>query len=91
MSAGRTTTLVVDPSDCAAIKALLDEKLAAYNLASGGGSVRSVTDSDTSRIEYMSPNMDRLMKDIQLLQAQYAACLAGTQPAVLTKPINFVF
>lgn len=81
---------MIDPTDCAAIKALLDEKLAAYNLASGGGAIRSVTDSDTSRIEYMSPNMERLMKDIQLLQAQYAACTAGTQ-AALTKPINFVF
>jgi hypothetical protein len=85
------TALVVDPTDCAAIKALLDEKLAQYNLATGGGGIRSVQDSDTSRIEYNAPNAQRLLQDIQLLQAQYAACIAGTSPAVLTKPINFVF
>lgn len=89
-AAQRTTPLVANPTDCAAIKALLDEKLAAYNLAAGGGSIRAVTDSDNSRVEYMSPNMDRLMKDIQLLQAQYAACIGG-QSAVVTKPVNFVF
>ena len=86
----RTTPLVTDITDCAAIKAALDEKLEAYNLAASGGAIRSIQDSDTSRVEYQGASLDRLMKDIQLLQAQYAACLAGGAPA-MTRPINFVF
>lgn len=83
--------LVVPADDCSAIKALLDERLKAYNDAMTGGQVRSIQDSDTSRVEYNSPNMDRLMKDIQLLQAQYAACLGQTVSPAMTKPINFIF
>lgn len=79
------------PPDCAKLKALLDEKLAAYNLATNGGAIRAVTDSDGSRIEYMSPNAQRLLQDIQLLQASYAACLAGCSTPVMTRPINYLF
>jgi hypothetical protein len=86
-----TTPMVIDPTNCADIKARLEEKLAAYHLATSGGGIRSVQDSDTSRIEYQSPNAERLMRDIQLLQAMYTACLAGTAPAVMTKPINYLF
>lgn len=89
--AGQTTTpLTVDPTDCAGIKAALEDKLAQYNLATGGGGIRSVTDSDTSRVEYNAPNAQRLMQDIQLLQAMYSSCIAGTS-AVMTRPINFLF
>jgi hypothetical protein len=87
----RTSPLVPDPTDCAAIKALLDAKIDAYNTATAGGSIRSVTDSDTSSIEYNAPNAQQLLKDIQLLQAQYQACIAGTAVPVMTKPINFLF
>ena len=86
----RLTALVVDPTDCAAIKEALEEKLAQYNLATGGGGIRSVQDSDSSRIEYNAPNAQRLMQDIQMLQAAYAACV-GQTAAAMTKPINFIF
>lgn len=85
-----SAALVVDPTDCAGIKQALEDKIAQYNLATGGGGIRSVQDSDTSRIEYNAPNAQRLMQDIQLLQAAYAACVGGAA-AQMTKPINFVF
>lgn len=75
---------------CPEIKAELDSALAAYRRLTEGGAARVVQDSDGSRIEYTAANSGRLLMRIQLLQAQYAACLTGATP-VVTKPLQFFF
>lgn len=77
-------------ADCAAIKAELDSALAAYRRLTEGGATRVVQDSDGSRIEYTAANAGRLYARIQLLQAQYAACVGGTAP-IVTRPLQFFF
>lgn len=77
-------------ADCAAIKAKLDDALAAYDRLVSGQSVRVVWDSDRSRIEYTSANLPSLYAYIQRLTVEYAACL-GKPAVALTKPIQFVF
>jgi hypothetical protein len=75
---------------CAEIKSRLDAAQAAYDALLAGGAVRSITDSDGSRIEYTSANLPSLVSRLALLTAQYNACLAGTG-TVVTKPVNFFF
>lgn len=75
---------------CAEIKAELDSALAAYKRLTEGGALRVVQDSDGSRVEYTAANSSRLLQRIQLLQAQYDACLAGTS-TVVTQPLQFFF
>lgn len=77
-------------ADCAAIKAKLDAAQAAFDRLISGRAIRVVVDSDGSRIEYTSANQSKLYQYLQLLQAQYDACIGGTKPAV-TKPLQFVF
>lgn len=77
-------------TNCATIKSRLDAAQAALEGLIAGGAVRSVTDSDGSRIEYTSANLPSLRSYIALLQAQYDACIGGTA-AVVTKPVNFFF
>lgn len=77
-------------TDCAAIKSQLDAANAALTALQNGAAVRSITDSDGSRIEYQSTDIGKLMSRVALLQAQYDACLAGTG-AVVTRPVNFYF
>ena len=77
-------------ADCASILAQLNEAKAALHALNIGGVVRSITDSDGSRIEYSQANKTGLASYVALLQAQYDACVAGT-PAVLTKPVNYFF
>lgn len=77
-------------ADCAAIKAELDAAKAAYVRLTEGGAPRVVQDVDGSRVEYTAANAGRLYNRIALLEAQYAACTAGTM-ARMTRPINFVF
>lgn len=76
--------------DCAAIKTRLDAAQAAFDRLSLGGAVRVVVDSDGSRVEYTAASRAELYKYIQLLTAQYAACIGGTRVSV-TRPTNFVF
>lgn len=76
--------------DCAAIKSRLDAAQAALEGLIAGGAVRSVTDSDGSRIEYTAASLPSLRSYIALLMAQYNACIAGTG-TVVTKPVNFFF
>jgi hypothetical protein len=78
-------------TDCAAIKALLDQAIAARTLIATGGSVRSVTDSDGSRVEYNAAKMSDLNALIAKLQAEYDACNAGSVGVVATRPTNFFF
>ncbi len=77
-------------ADCAAIKTQLDAALAALTALQNGAAVRSITDSDGSRIEYQSSNMSALASRVALLQAQYDACIAGSG-TVVTRPVNFYF
>jgi len=56
-----------------------------------GGAVRAITDTDGSRIEYTSANPGRLISYVALLEAQYAACIGGTSPPVVTRPVQFFF
>lgn len=75
---------------CTELKNRLDAaNLAAASIRSGGG-VRSVTDSDGSRIEYSTANLPSLLSYIALLQAQYDACVQGGG-AVVTRPVQFFF
>lgn len=76
--------------DCAAIKSRLDAAQAALEGLIAGGAVRSVTDSDGSRIEYTAAKLSDLRSYIALLTAQYNACIGGTG-TVVTKPVNFFF
>jgi hypothetical protein len=76
--------------DCAALLAQLNEAKAALHALSIGGVVRSITDSDGSRIEYSQANKVNLVSYVALLQAQYDACIGSTAP-VLTKPVNYFF
>lgn len=75
---------------CADILARLNAAKAALAGAQQGGAIRSVTDTDGSRIEYTAANPGRLVSYIALLQAQYDACISGTTP-VVTRPVNFFF
>lgn len=77
-------------SDCAAIKTKLDAAISALDRLTTGGSVRVFVDSDGSRVEYNAANRQSLVSYIQLLQAQYNSCVNG-RPAVMTRPLNFVF
>lgn len=77
-------------ADCSAIKARLDDALAAYDRLLTGRSVRLVWDSDRSRIEYTQADRGDLYAYIARLQIQYNACV-GAPVVALTKPINFVF
>lgn len=77
-------------ADCALIKTKLDAALAALDRLTLGGAVRVIVDSDGSRIEYSTANRPSLVAYVQLLQAQYDACVTGNR-AVVTRPINFVF
>ena len=76
--------------DCAAIKSRLDAAQAALEGLIAGGAIRSITDSDGSRIEDTSAQLPSLRSYIALLMAQYNACIAGTG-TVVTKPVNFFF
>jgi len=75
--------------DCAALKDELDKARATYERLIAPG-VRSVTDSDGSRIEYTTGNAEAYRERLQLLQAAYDACISG-KGAALTTPINFIF
>lgn len=77
-------------ADCAEILARLNAAKVALEALYKGGTVRSITDADGSRIEYNAAKPERLISYVALLQAQYDACIAGTSP-VLTKPVNFYF
>lgn len=77
-------------ADCAEILNRLNEAKAALHAVRIGGVVRSITDSDGSRIEYSQANMNNLTSYVALLQAQYDACVAGTG-AVVTRPVNYFF
>lgn len=75
---------------CADILNRLNEAKLAMHNARIGGVLRSVTDSDGSRIEYSQANLTNLSSYIALLQAQYDACVGGTA-AVVTRPVNYFF
>jgi 4-hydroxy-L-threonine phosphate dehydrogenase PdxA len=78
-------------ADCSAIKAQLDEANRAYDSISNGAQVVVIVDAFRSRVEYGRANMPELKVKIALLEAQYAACLAGKPRAVMTRPIQFWF
>jgi hypothetical protein len=77
-------------TNCAEIKTRLDAARAAYESLLSGGGVRSITDSDGSRIEYTTANLPSLASYIALLQAEYSGCINGT-PTVVSKPVTFWF
>lgn len=77
-------------ADCAAIKRDLDAAIAALSGLQSGAAVRSITDSDGSRIEYQSGDIASLRTRVALLQAQYDACIGGLTP-MLTRPVQFFF
>lgn len=77
-------------ADCNEILTRLEAARAALDAALKGGAVRSVTDSDGSRIEYTAANTSNLVSYIALLQAQYDACIGGTG-AVVSRPVNYFF
>jgi len=81
--------IVQTQADCAAIKDELDKARATYERLIAPG-VRSVMDSDGSRIEYTTGNAEYYRERVQLLQAAYDACIGG-RGAALTTPINFIF
>jgi hypothetical protein len=81
--------IVQTTADCAAIKDELDKARATYERLIAPG-VRSVMDSDGSRIEYSTGNAEYYREKVQMLQAAYNACLSG-RGAALTTPINFIF
>lgn len=78
-------------ADCAIIKAQLDEAKRAYDSISNGQQVVVIVDAFRSRVEYARANMGELKAKIGLLEAQYAACVAGNPRAALTRPIQFWF
>jgi len=75
--------------DCAKIKDELDKARATYEKLIAPG-VRSVWDSDGSRIEYSTGNAEYYRERVRNLQAAYDACIGG-RGAALTTPINFIF
>jgi hypothetical protein len=79
----------VPAQDCAAIKDELDKAKDVYLKLIAPG-VRSVYDSDGSRIEYTTGNVEAYRDVVALLQARYDACIAG-RPQALTTPINFIY
>lgn len=76
---------------CAELLTRLNAAKAALIGVQNGGAIRAITDSDGSRIEYTSANPARLISYVALLQAMYDACIAGTSPPVVTRPVNFFF
>lgn len=77
-------------ADCADILRRLNEAKAALEGVLKGGSIRSIQDTDGSRVEYNAANQTNLRNYIALLQAQYDACIAGTS-TVVTRPVNYFF
>lgn len=75
---------------CVQILTRLNAARAALDAVINGGAIRSITDTDGSRVEYTSANSSKLVSYIALLQAQYDACIGGTS-TVVTRPVNFFF
>lgn len=77
-------------ADCADILRQLNAAKAALEALNTSGIIRSITDTDGSRIEYSVQRPQNLTSYVALLQAQYDACIAGTA-TIVTKPVNFFF
>lgn len=73
-------------ADCAAIKIELDAAKAVLDKMMQPG-VRSVQDSDGSRIEYTIGNYNAQRDKVARLQAQYDACVNSYS----AKPFEFLF
>ena len=78
-------------TDCEKIKANLDSALAAYQDLMLGKSIKVYVDSDGSRIEYSVQSQGTLYKYIQILQAQYDACVGNGKTAMMYRPLNPYF
>ena len=77
-------------ADCTEILNRLNEAKSALHAVRIGGVVRSISDSDGSRIEYSQANQANLVSYVALLEAQYAACVSGTS-VVVARPVNYFF
>ena len=76
---------------CEDIKARLDNAIAARDRLATGSQVVVIVDAFRSRVEYRPVDIDKLTAYIQLVTAEYQACLNPCKRNVLTRPVQFRF
>ena len=76
---------------CAEIKTRLDAANRAYDRLVAGEQVVVIVDAQRSRVEYSPAKLSDLTQQIQVLQAQYDACVNPGKVTALTRPVTFRF
>lgn len=77
--------------DCSAIKARLDNAVAARDRLIAGQQIVVIVDAFRSRVEYSKSDLPTLTAEIQRLSAEYQSCISPGRAVVLTRPIQFIF
>ena len=76
---------------CEALKARLDNAIAAHDRLVNGESVFVIVDAFRSRVEYTKANLSDLKQAIARLQVEYDKCINPGKRIFLTRPIHFRF